>query len=106
MANGAQMVAAAAGGALIAIAAMTGVWLYLIQKRAERKSRIDSAVRDIVSGVKAVRRLQTGGDTLARQTIAPVIELRAKRHLRLMTVRPQRCAPHGRADTSPPRRAR
>lgn len=107
MANGAQVVTAAAGGAVIAIAAMAGIWAYLTRRRADQEGRIDSAVRDIVTGVRAVRRLQADGHTLTRQTSAPVVELRTKRHLRLMAqIRPQRCAPPGRADTSSPRRAR
>lgn len=111
MANGALVVAAAAGGAVIAMAAMAGICAYWLQKQGRRPSRIDSAVNDTVSGVKAVRRLQADRRSLPHQPGPPVVELRTKRHLRLMQDRlmqdrPPRCAPAARTDRSSPRRGR
>lgn len=92
---------------MIAMAAMTGIALHFLHSRARQPSKIDTAVHDILSDVRAVRRLKNNGHTIPAQPAAPVVELHSKAHLRLMANgRPPRCAPPARTDQSSPRRRR
>lgn len=99
MANVGQIVAALAGGALLAIAAMQGIRLYALsrtgeqrheaeRRREERERRIDTAARAVLDGVEAARR---------RSQPDAVVEVRSKAHLRMLVRRPcpEKCSRRG-----------
>jgi hypothetical protein len=100
------VVTAIAGGALLGIAAAVGLRLLAIERRSERRDRVDTAVRLLLAGVETFRqecmdRPPEPGQA-ADEPADSAVEVRAKAHLRLMTERPRYKAP--RRDGSRPSR--
>lgn len=56
MATLAQVMAAVAGGAILAMAAMAGLHLWAAQRKSERDRRIQDARRLVVDGIETFRR--------------------------------------------------
>jgi hypothetical protein len=82
--NVGQIVAALAGGAIVAIAAMLAVRLWVIERQNEERRRIDTAVQAIVSGVEAFRRSGPPEEGPPAQPPDAAAEVHTKAHLRLV----------------------
>ncbi|MGW1035051.1 hypothetical protein ACWD4Z_23045 [Streptomyces antibioticus] len=106
----AQVVAATAGGALIAIAGMLAYRLYVVQRRADEQRRIDFAISAVLEGVEAARRQPQAQTGTAASSSTAAVDAVKKGHLRLVTGRPSRsagrAAPRARVSRSGPARAR
>ncbi|WP_432032776.1 hypothetical protein [Streptomyces antibioticus] len=106
----AQVVAATAGGALIAIAGMLAYRLYVVQRRTDEQRRIDSAISAVLEGVEAARRQSQAQTGAAAGSSTAAVDAVEKGHLRLVTGRASRGAgratPRARAARSGPARAR
>lgn len=92
MTNTGQIVAALAAGALLTIACMVVVKLYRIERRAEERRRIDTAVQAILGGVETFRQEWPGAGSGHQDTEAlnTAVEVHARAHLRLIKMRPGR----------------
>lgn len=106
MATFGQIVAAVAGGAILAIAAMLALRLHTVQRESERERRVETAVRAMVLGVETFRRgLSEDGaaDAPPTRSTAPIarVDGRATARLRLIVSRP---ASRGTGRAAPPQR--
>lgn len=93
MADFGQVVAAVAGGAIIAIAAMLALRMHTMQRDTDRQRRIDTAVRAMVIGVETFRHQlpdddTAGGPPAGRATPVPRADGRTAARLRLVVSRP------------------
>ena len=82
--NAGQVVAALAGGALIAIVAVLAIRQLATDCRAEQQRRIDTAVHAIVGGVEAFRRAKPPTEEEPFELPDEAAEVHAKAHLRLI----------------------
>lgn len=87
MTNSGQIVAALAGGALWAIAAMLTIRHCEARRRAERQRRIDSAARLVLDGIAEYRQQvrDRPPEQDGHRTSGAAVEVHAKAHLRLIS---------------------
>lgn len=102
MANTGQIVAALAGGALLAVATMLVLRLRALERRAEQQRRIDTAVSAIVTGVAAFR-LDWPPDAATPAERGTAAETPPRAHLRLIAT-PPATKRSGRRDSPAPAR--
>lgn len=90
MTNSGQIVAALAGGALWAIAAMLTFRQCEARRRAEQQRRIDSATRLVLDGVTEYRQQvrDRPPEQDGHRTSGAVAEVHAKAHLHLVSRQP------------------
>lgn len=101
MVNTGQIVAALAGGALLAICTMLVIKMRAIERRAEQRRRIDTAVAAVLAGVETLRR-DWPPDAPEVDASATVV-VHARAHLRLVATQPA-TKPGGRRDSQAPAR--
>lgn len=109
--NTGQVVAALAGGALLAIATMLTIRLRTLERRAEQQRRIDTAVDSIVGGIhKARSHYRPPDERPSEEAPDEDAEVHTKAHLRLITPAPseraagRRSRPTGRSGSASVRR--
>ncbi|MFF8034878.1 hypothetical protein [Streptomyces sp. NPDC016626] len=105
MTNTGQIIAALAGGALLAICTMLLFKVRSYERRVEQRRRVDMAVAAILAGVETIRHDWPPDDEDAPEAgIGATDEARARAHLRLVATQPA-TKPGGRRDSLAPARA-